>query len=109
MNGSARYYSNLPRRPRSRPSDSLPAAGVIADPRAPKSIIGIAYPYTHVGGCRLGDAPQVEPEPPEVVWRLVLDRAWRDGRVVLLEAKETLDGRFVLRDGEFVELAEAAT
>lgn len=108
MPGPARYYSNLPRRPRSRPADGLPAAGVMADPAVPKSVIGIAYPYSHVGGYRAGDDPRVDPEPPEVVWRLVLDRAWRDGKVVPLPAKEALDGRFVLRDGEFVELAEDA-
>ncbi len=103
-----RYYSNLAPQPRSRPSDGLPAVGVMANPVVPKSIIGIAYPYTHIGGCRVGDNPRVDPEPPEVVWRLVLDREWRDDRVVNLADKETLEGRYVLRNGEFVALAEDA-
>ena len=106
MIGPVRYFSNLPRRPGSRPADGLPAAGVLADPLIPKSIIGIAYPYSHVGGYRLGNDLANPIAPPEVVWRLVLDRSWRDGKIVPLACRETLDGRFVLRDGEFVELAE---
>ena len=104
-----RYYSNLPRQARSRPSDGLPASGVLADPTVPKSIIGIAYPTTHIGGCRPTDDPRLDSKPPEVVWHLVLDRAWRDEKVVPLESKDSLDGRFVLRDGEFIELAEDTT
>ena len=103
-----RYYSNLPPQPRSRPSDGLPAIGVIADRAFPKSIIGIAYPWTHVGGCQPADDRQADYQTPEVVWRLVLDRTWEEKRVANLEAKQTLDGRYVLRDGEFVELAESA-
>ncbi len=80
----------------------------MADRSAPRSIVGIAYPYTHIGGCRPSDDPRADYDPPEVVWRLVLDRAWRDGRIVELEAKETLEGRYVLRHGEFIELSEDA-
>ena len=108
MIAETRYYSNLPRKPNDRPSDGLPAIGVIADWAQPHSIIGIAYPYTHIGGCQLGDAWNGDYAPPEVVFRLVLDRAWLDDRIVALEAKETLDGRFVLRNGEFIELSEDA-
>ena len=103
-----RYFSNLPSQPRSSPADGLPAVGVVADPTVPKSVIGIAYPYTHIGGSRPGDLLQSPAVPPEVVWRIVLDRVWRDGRVVSLATRETLDPRYVLRDGEFVELAEEA-
>lgn len=103
-----RYFSNLPPKPTSRPSDGLPAIGVMADRNIHRSIIGIAYPYTHVGGCRPDDDPRADYDPPEVVWRLILDGAWRDGRIVELEAKETLDGRYVLRFGEFIELSEEA-
>ncbi len=103
-----RYYSNLPRKPASRPNDGLPAIGVMADRSISRSIIGIAYPYTHIGGCHHLDDPSADYDPPEVVWRIVLDRAWRDERIVELEAKETLEGRYVLRDGEFIELSEEA-
>ena len=106
MTFSPRYYSNLPRQPRSRPSDGLPASGVLADSTVLKSIIGIAYPTTHIGGCRPTDNPWLDTELPEVVWHLVLDRAWRGGKTIPLESKNSLDGRFVLRDGEFIELAE---
>ena len=104
-----RYYSNLPRHPRSRPSDRLPAAGIIADPTLPKSIIGIAYPTTHIGGCRPGDDPLSPAEPPEVVWQLVLDRTWQDQRTIKLASRQTLEGRYVLRNGEFLEIAEDTT
>lgn len=106
MIGPTRYYSNLPRRPRCRPADGLPAAGVLADPAAPRSIIGIAYPHSHVGGFRPDDDPATAAAPPEVVWRLVIDRAWSDAGLIHLADKVTPEGRFVLRDGEFIELAE---
>ena len=101
-----RYYSNLPRLPRSRPRDALPASGVLADPTVPKSVIGIAYPITHIGGYQPTNHPQSDVPPPEVVWHLVLDRAWQNGRIIALKSKESLAGRYVLRDGEFIELAE---
>ncbi len=109
MSGEQRYYSNLPKRPRSTPKDALPAAGVLADLAVPKSIIGIAFPHTQIGGHRPGDDWSADDPPVEVVWRLVLDRGWVGGKTVDLPAKLTLEGRYVLRQGEFVELAEDAT
>ena len=103
-----RYYSNLPARPAVRPSDGLPAIGVMADPTVPHSIIGIAYPYTHVGGCRPDADPLDEYAPPEVVFRLVIDRAWQNERIIELEAKDTHEARYVLRGTEFIELSEEA-
>lgn len=103
-----RLYSNLPLQPRIRPSDGLPAAGVVADPTVSKSIIGIAFPYTQIGGSTANQGSNPEHTPPEVVWRIVLDRCWSNGHVIKLETKQTLEGRYVLRDGEFVELAETA-
>ena len=103
-----RYYSNLPRRPRTRPGDGLPAAGVLADPAVPKSIIGVAFPYTHIGGTPSPADSRINPDPPEVVWRIVLDRDWSDDRIVARSAKQTLEARFVLRDGEFIALGEEA-
>lgn len=93
-----------------RPNDGTPVIGIIADPSVSHSIIGIAFPYSHIGG--MTEATQdhdiLDAPPPEVVWRLVLDRAWVDGETVRLADKRTLDGRFVLRMGRFWELAEDA-
>ncbi len=99
------YYSSALRQPRVRPADSPTSIGVLADPEAAQSIIGIAFPTSHVGGMDWRN-PTANYQPPEVVWRLQLDRAWVDGKIIALELKDFLDGRFVLRSGEFVELAE---
>lgn len=96
--------------PRIRPNDGPTAVGIMADPAVPLSLIGIAYPYSHIGGVSEAthDRDILDAPPPEVVWRLVLDRAWVGGVAVLRADKLTLDGRFVLRAGRFVELAEDA-
>ncbi len=99
------YHSNALRQPTVRPSDSPPAVGVQADPLAGQSLIGIAFPVSHVGGMDHRN-PLADYRPSEVVWRLQIDRAWIDGKIIILESKEFLDGRFVLRSGVFVELAE---
>lgn len=77
----------------------------------PLSLIGIAYPYSHVGGVpeATHERDILDAPPPEVVWRLVLDRAWVDGVAVVRADKLTLDGRFALRRGVYVELTEEAT
>ena len=89
------------------PADHPPALGVHADSTQPSSIIGIAFPVAHIGGMKWQN-PTADYPPPEVVWRLEIDRAWVEGKVVDLEAKQVLDGRFVLRLGVFVELVEGA-
>ncbi len=89
------------------PNDHSPAVGVLADSAAPRSIIGMAFPVGQVGGMRW-DAPVTEDyPPPEVVWRLEIDRTWAEGKVGP-RVKEVLEGRFVLRLGRFVELSEEA-
>ena len=103
------YHSNAYRdRKRIAPNDPMSPLGVQAGPEPSAPQLGIAYPTSHVGGWRdyadFGDYP-----PPEVTWRLVLDRHLVEGRPVKLEQKATLDGRWVLRLGVFVELAEDAT
>lgn len=102
------YFANAFKTRIVKPGDSPPAIGVQADPDDPRSLIGIAFPISHVGGVKWFDDPGADYPPPEVVWRLQIDRAWVDGKVKNLEEKETLEDRFVLRSGRFVVLAEDA-
>ncbi|WP_435005146.1 hypothetical protein P12x_003040 [Tundrisphaera lichenicola] len=93
------YYSTTScDRPRIAPGDLPGAIGVVSDPDA-RMAIGIAYEAGHVGGWRHDfDRWPIASEylgKPEAAWRLVI-------------GKEELEGRFVLRSGEFVELAEDA-
>ena len=86
-------------RPRVAPGDLPGAIGLLADAGKPGEIVGIAFGAGHVGGWRWDwSRPGVEPEylgPREATWRLVIGKA-------------EVEGRFVLRRGEFVELAEDA-
>ena len=103
------YFANAYRdRKRVAPNDSPPPLGVQLDPGLEAPLVGIAYPTSHVGGWRdyrdLDDYP-----PPEVTWRLALDRHLVDGVAMKLEHKQDLGDRWVLRLGVFVELAEDAS
>ena len=90
-----RYFSILPCRPRIRPSDpGYDACGVHLGRRDGPQV-GIAFPIAYIGGAGLDSQPGETDGPPEIAWRLQV-------------GKETLEDRFVLRDGEFVELAEDA-
>ena len=76
------------------------AIGILTDADKPGEIVGIAFGAGHFGGWQVGLEPATaEPEylgPREATWWLVVGKA-------------ELEGRFVLRMGEFVELAEDAT
>jgi hypothetical protein len=96
----ARYFANAARdRPRVGPGDLHGAIGILAGADQPGEIVGIAFGAGHVGGWRWDwGRPGSEPEdlgPREATWRLVV-------------CKAVLEGRFALRMGEFVELAEDA-
>ena len=70
--------------------DESPALGVVtAD--SPVMPVGIAYPTGHVGGWQGEDFLG----KPEATWRLMI-------------GKVEVEGRFLLRGGAFVELAEGA-
>jgi hypothetical protein len=95
-----RYFANVARdRPRIGPDDLPGAIGILSAPDKPGDIIGIAYGAGHTGGWRWDwSRPGAKPEylgPREATWRLVIGKA-------------EIEGRFVLRMGEFVELAEDA-
>ena len=93
-----RYFSTCGQSRRRLGPDDLPGAiGVISEGGEPGDIVGIAYSAGHLGGwlwdwSRPGSEP-VDLGPREGTWRLVVGKA-------------EVDGRFVLRMGEFVELAE---
>lgn len=96
--------------PRIKPNDGAGAHWFRASAASSAPLLGIAYPQGHIGGTTwetpfedLMDAP-----PPEQVWQLVREYAEVDGRTVRLAKKQTLDGRYVLRMGRYVELAEDA-
>jgi hypothetical protein len=95
-----RHFANAARdRPRVGPGDLPGAIGILADADQPGEIVGIAFGADHLGGWRWDRGrPGSEPEdlgPREATWRLVVGKA-------------ELEGRFVLRLSEFVELAEDA-
>ncbi len=102
------YFASVIRDKPIRPGDHFPAMGCYADGHDLRSLVGIAYPYTHVGVLKLVGEPWADYPPPEVVWRLVIDRAWVDQEIRYLDDKLALDGRYVLRSGRFVELVEDA-
>ena len=81
-----RYHSNATTAARIAPGQLPGAIGVVVD-RAEPLPIGIAFEVGRIGGVD---------SPPEAVWRLKI-------------GVEVLDGRWVLRAGAFVELAEDAT
>jgi hypothetical protein len=80
------FYSNATRKPRVAPGELPFTIGVMAGP-IDFTPIGIAYPGGSVGGGGRG--------PREAVWRLVV-------------VEGPVEGRFALRAGRFVELAEDA-
>ncbi len=69
------YFCSVIRDQPIRPSDHLPAVGILAEEGDYRSQVGIGYPYTHVGGMQATGNPWADYPPPEVVWRLVIDRA----------------------------------
>jgi hypothetical protein len=85
------FYSNASTRPRLAPGDLPFAIGVDESPGG--KLVGIAYPAGHVGGWDW--RADEDHGAPEATWRLVV-------------GKEKVEGRFVLRSGRFVELAEDA-
>ena len=94
--------------PRIKPNDNPCAMGIFAGPDQDAKQLGIAYPRSHVGGCRAIDPVGADYTPPEVTWRLVFDREVVGGVAARLEHKRDLGDRWVLRLGVFVELAEDA-
>jgi hypothetical protein len=94
----ARHFATVAcDRPRVGPENLPGAIGILADADNPGEIVGIAFGAGHVGGWRWDwGRPGSEPEdlgPREATWRLVV-------------GKVEVEGRIVLRAGEFVELAE---
>jgi hypothetical protein len=103
-----RYFANTARnRPRLSPGELPGAIGVLSDPSKPGDIIGIAYAAGYLGGwLTVFDGPNRDWQrdsvylgKPETTWRLVVGKG---------EGKVEVNGRFVLRMGEFVGLAEDA-
>jgi hypothetical protein len=95
-----RYFANVARTiARVGPDDYPFALGVLSDRLVSASIIGTAYGSGHLGGWRTDFSkpgfPSEDLGPREAVWRLVIGKA-------------EVEGRFALRRGEFVELAEDA-
>jgi hypothetical protein len=95
-----RYFANVARTvARLGPDDMPHALGVLADREDPGSIIGIAYGAGWLGGWRTDFSkpgfPSEDFGPREAVWRIVIGKA-------------EIEGRFALRMGEFIELAEDA-
>ena len=95
-----RYFANVARERRRIAPEDLPGAiGVTLDPARPGDVVGMAFAAGHLGGfvedrSRRGPGHR-DLGPREAVWRIVLGKA-------------EVDGRFVLRSGEFVELGEGA-
>jgi hypothetical protein len=85
------FFSDPSRKPRLAPGDLPCAIGVEESPGGRQ--VGIAYPVGHVGGWDW--RTDEDHGPPEAAWRLAI-------------GGQDLDGRFVLRSGRFVELAEDA-
>jgi len=95
-----RYFSTCGQNKRRVRPDDLPGAiGVIPEGGGPGDIAGIAFWSGHVGGWKWDwSRPRSEPVdlgPIEATWRLTIGKA-------------EVDGRFALRMGEFIELAEGA-
>jgi hypothetical protein len=86
------FYSNASPEPRVNPGQ-LPSALGVAEAPGGSIPIGIAYAAGRIGGWRWNTDEELGPIEP--VWRLVV-------------RKQPVEGRFVLRGGRFVELAEDA-
>ena len=84
------YHAHVARTARARPGDFPAAISIVISPEDPRPI-GIAFEVGHLGGFYLGE----DRGPVESVWKLTI-------------GKEPVEGRFALRFGRFVELAEAA-
>lgn len=96
-----RYFTRSTLLPRIKPSDQIGVAGIQLGPEGGSPLVGIAYATGHVGGFgEVFDGPHgdwrldsMDQGKPETTWRLVVN-------------KVEVEGRFVLRAGEFIELAE---
>jgi hypothetical protein len=86
------YYSNASDAPTSEPGRLPSAIGVTPGPDD-NMPIGIAYEAGRIGGYDWENDRNLG--PAEIVWRLVVEG-------------EPVEGRFALRGGVFVELAEGA-
>jgi hypothetical protein len=86
------YYSNASRAPRVKPGDIPGSIGVTPSPDDHMPI-GIASEAGRIGGHDWEADRSLGPK--DAVWRLVV-------------GKEEVEGRFALRSGRFVELAEVA-
>lgn len=111
---SPRYFTRSTRLACVRPNDAVGTPGILPAPDAIVPI-GIAYGAGRVGGfVEVFDGPtgdwridSTEDGPPEVAWRLVIDdRCDLPPGPYPGIVKGEVEGRFVLRGGEFVELAE---
>jgi hypothetical protein len=87
-----RYFSSASDKPRLKPGEIPFAIGVLDAPGALMAV-GVAYPAGAIGGVDRDTGESLG--PLEAVWRLEV-------------GGEALDGRWVLRRGEFGELAEDA-
>jgi hypothetical protein len=86
------FYSNASTAPRVKPGE-LPSAIGVAEVPGGSIPVGIAYSAGRIGGYDWENHRELGPIEP--VWRLVV-------------RKEPVEGRFVLRAGRFVEVAEDA-
>jgi hypothetical protein len=97
------YYTNASRAARIGPNDLPGSIAIIAGPDRPGDLIGIAYAVGHIGGWRWDwSRPDRDSDylgPMEALWRPAIGKA---------EAEAEAEGRFVLRGGAFVVLAEGA-
>ncbi len=84
------YHAHVAKTPRARPGDFPAAISIVISPEDPRPI-GIAFEVGHLGGYYLGE----DRGPIESVWHLMI-------------RKEPVEGRFALRFGLFIELAEDA-
>jgi hypothetical protein len=92
LNATGPFFSNASKAPRVAPGRLPCAIGVVASLASP-SPIGIAYEVGRVGEFDWDTDEDLGPR--EAIWRLVV-------------GKEDVEGRFVLRGGVFVGLAEDA-
>jgi hypothetical protein len=86
------FYSNASHKPMVAPGELPGSISVIPSPANPLPV-GIASEVGRIGGLDWDTGEPIGPR--EAVWRLVV-------------GKEDVEGRFALRFGRFVELAEDA-
>lgn len=107
---STTYYAHaFLDRDRLAPRDNVPCLGLLVDPADPGLIVGQAFAVGHIGGAERAEDPYGQDyPPPELVFRLRVDREHDGGMTRKLAEPYTVEGRFALRRGVFVELAEDA-